>query len=169
MSTKLFVVALCIGCLASAACNESTTSPSAQSKPKINDVRLLGPFLEYIPCERAVGVAWELDRHVPGARVELAVRYYAVGSNDVGAGSKRPAHERVDSETWELLDTQIIGNGLPGTGSCCWRVPAIECDQAVLVFSIKGAQAGNGSFTREFAVGEVRVQNRHQPPQQHLK
>ena len=169
MDARTFVLALCIGGVALVGCNQSTTSPPAQlSKPSVNDVQLLAPYLGYIPCERCVGIAWQLDQSVPSASVTLDVSYYNVTNHESAHRPGSRASNHIEGETWELLSTHRLGTELPGNGTCPWQVPAIECDQAVLCFTVTGALTGNRTLVRNFLVGEVRVPNQHRPPQERI-
>ncbi len=166
MRARLIATALCVGVVI-LGCHQSTTSPNlTNTKPSANDIQLLAPSLQFVPCGRSVCIAWQLDTPVPSARVALDVSFYDVDVRQPAHRSGRRIPAEIEAEQWNLLSTHRLGEDLSGNGSCTWSVPDLTCDQAVLTFTVSGAVQGNDTLVRNFFIGEVRAPGQHRTPEE---
>jgi hypothetical protein len=141
MMKRSLVTFACVGILMIVACN-TDEAVAPMEKPGGLTIRLRSPHLEYIPCGSRVFLAWDyvdggdvIPLHNP--KVNLRVEY-RIGNQCV------------------LVQSLVEGER---TNSCMWSVADVECDMALLYFTLKG---GRGKPVESiYYLGPVRVPRTH--------
>jgi hypothetical protein len=136
---RSLVTLLCTGILMILACNfgEGPVGPVAKPGDSENEIFLLSPHLEYIPCGRETFVAWATSAPLHNPKVDVQVEYMNAG---------------------KCIYERTLVNGREGVTCCPWKVDGPACSEVRLTITLRDR---GRTFEESFDLGPARMPLAH--------